>query len=159
MVAYLPSQWSWEFLHNVKGSRVRRFRMVDMCKGIQKDWLQGTSVVLVVGLHMVGIEDIVQTTRWYLIYSVEITLVGRTYQRIVQYDAARLKTAFIVVERLMETLDCIKEINWHHHVSWIKDKICASARCSRNWVLLTVINNQFQSSTPAQKGTKMWNKC
>jgi len=59
MIAYLPSQWSWEFLHNVKGSRVRRFRMVDMCKGIQKDWLQGTSIVLVVGLHMVGIEDIV----------------------------------------------------------------------------------------------------
>ena len=39
--------------------------------------------------------------------SIEITLVGRTYQRIVQYDAARLKTAFNVVERLMETLDCI----------------------------------------------------
>ena len=59
MSAYLPSQWSWEFLHNVRGSRIRRFRMVDMCKGIQKDWLQGTSIVLVVELHMVGIEDIV----------------------------------------------------------------------------------------------------
>jgi hypothetical protein len=32
--------------------------------------------------------------------SVEITLVGKTYQRIVQYDAARLKTAFNVVEWL-----------------------------------------------------------
>ena len=52
MIAYLPSQWSWEFLHNVRGSMVRRFTMVDMCKGIQKDWLQGTSIVLVVGLHM-----------------------------------------------------------------------------------------------------------
>ena len=59
MIAYLPSQWSGEFLHNVRGSRVRRFRMVDMCKGIQKDWLQGTSIILVVGLHMIGIEDIV----------------------------------------------------------------------------------------------------
>ena len=43
--------------------------------------------------------------------SVEITLVGRTYQRIIQYEAARLKTGFNVVERLMETLDFIKEIN------------------------------------------------
>ena len=41
----------------------------------------------------------------------EITLVGRTYQRMIQYEAARLKTVFNVVERLMETLDCIKEIN------------------------------------------------
>ena len=46
---------------------------------------------------------------WY--ESVKITLVGKTYQRIVQFDAARLKTAFNVVERLMETLDFIKEIN------------------------------------------------
>ena len=49
---------------------------------------------------------------WY--ESMEITLVEKTYRRIVQYDAARLKTAFNVVKRLME--------------------ICASARCSRNWV-------------------------
>ena len=40
--------------------------------------------------------------------SVEITLVGKTYQRIVQYDAARLKTAFNVVEKLIETLDLLK---------------------------------------------------
>ena len=39
---------------------------------------------------------------------VEITLVGKTYKRIVQYDAARLKTAFNVVERLIETLDLLK---------------------------------------------------
>jgi hypothetical protein len=32
----------------------RRFRMVDMCKGKRKLWLQGTDDVLVVGLHMVG---------------------------------------------------------------------------------------------------------
>ena len=36
MVVYLSSQWSWEFLHNVRGQWMRRFRMVDMCKGIQK---------------------------------------------------------------------------------------------------------------------------
>ena len=36
--------------------------------------------------------------------SVEITLVGKTYQRIVQYDAARLKTAFNIVEWLIETI-------------------------------------------------------
>ena len=34
---------------------------------------------------------------WY--ESVKITLVGKTYQRIVQFDAARLKTAFNVFER------------------------------------------------------------
>ena len=34
---------------------------------------------------------------WY--ESVKITLDGKTYQRIVQYDAARLKTAFNVFER------------------------------------------------------------
>jgi hypothetical protein len=35
-------------------SRLRRFRMVDMCKGKRKLWLRGTDDVLVVGLHMVG---------------------------------------------------------------------------------------------------------
>jgi hypothetical protein len=35
-------------------SRMRRFRMVDMCKGKRKLWLRGTNDVLVVGLHMVG---------------------------------------------------------------------------------------------------------
>jgi hypothetical protein len=35
-------------------SRMRRFRMVDMCKGKRKLWLWGTDDVLVVGLHMVG---------------------------------------------------------------------------------------------------------
>jgi hypothetical protein len=35
-------------------SRMRRFRMVDMCKGKRKIWLRGTDDVLVVGLHMVG---------------------------------------------------------------------------------------------------------
>jgi hypothetical protein len=35
-------------------SRMRRFRMVDMCKGKRKLWLWGTDNVLVVGLHMVG---------------------------------------------------------------------------------------------------------
>jgi hypothetical protein len=35
-------------------SRMRRFRMVDMCKGKRKLWLQGTDDVLIVGLHMVG---------------------------------------------------------------------------------------------------------
>jgi hypothetical protein len=33
---------------------MRRFRMVDMCKGKRKLWLQGTDDVLVVGLHVVG---------------------------------------------------------------------------------------------------------
>jgi hypothetical protein len=33
---------------------MRRYRMVDMCKGKRKLWLQGTDDVLVVGLHMVG---------------------------------------------------------------------------------------------------------
>jgi hypothetical protein len=37
-------------------SRMRRFRMVDMCKGKRKLWIQGTDDVLVVGLHMVGKE-------------------------------------------------------------------------------------------------------
>jgi hypothetical protein len=35
-------------------SRMKRFRMVDMCKGKKKLWLRGTNNVLVVGLHMVG---------------------------------------------------------------------------------------------------------
>jgi hypothetical protein len=35
-------------------SRMRRFRMVDMCKGKRKLWLRGTDDVLAVGLHMVG---------------------------------------------------------------------------------------------------------
>jgi hypothetical protein len=35
-------------------SRMRRFRMMDMCKGKRKLWLRGTDDVLVVGLHMVG---------------------------------------------------------------------------------------------------------
>ena len=43
---------------------------------------------------------------WY--ESMEITLVEKTYQRVVKYDAARLKTAFNVVERLIETLDLLK---------------------------------------------------
>jgi hypothetical protein len=34
-------------------SRMRRYRMVDMCKG-KKIWLRGTDDVLVIGLHMVG---------------------------------------------------------------------------------------------------------
>jgi hypothetical protein len=33
---------------------MRRFRMVDICKGKRKLWLRGTDDVLVVGLHMVG---------------------------------------------------------------------------------------------------------
>jgi hypothetical protein len=33
---------------------MRRFRMVDMCKGKKKLWLRGTDDVLIVGLHMVG---------------------------------------------------------------------------------------------------------
>ena len=36
--------------------------------------------------------------------SVEITLVGKTYQRIIQYDATRLKTTFNVVDQLIEIL-------------------------------------------------------
>jgi hypothetical protein len=35
-------------------SRMRRFRIVNMCKGKRKLWLRGTDDVLVVGLHMVG---------------------------------------------------------------------------------------------------------
>jgi hypothetical protein len=35
---------------------MRRFWMMDMCKGKRKLWLQGTDDVLVVGLHMVGKE-------------------------------------------------------------------------------------------------------
>ena len=58
MIAYLPSQWSWEFLHNVKGSRVRIFRMVDMCKGIKRLTSRHKHRPRC-GLHMVGIEDIV----------------------------------------------------------------------------------------------------
>jgi hypothetical protein len=37
-------------------SRMRRYRMVDMCKGKRKTRLRGTDDVLVVGLHMVGKE-------------------------------------------------------------------------------------------------------
>jgi formate-dependent nitrite reductase membrane component NrfD len=33
---------------------MRRFRMVDMCKGKRKLWLRGTNDVLLVVLHMVG---------------------------------------------------------------------------------------------------------
>jgi hypothetical protein len=33
---------------------MRRFRMVDMCKGKRKLWLRGTDDVLIIGLHMVG---------------------------------------------------------------------------------------------------------
>jgi hypothetical protein len=33
---------------------MRRFRIVDMCKGKRKLWLQGTDDVLFVRLHMVG---------------------------------------------------------------------------------------------------------
>jgi hypothetical protein len=35
-------------------SRIRRYRVVDMCKGKKKLRLRGTDDVLVVGLHMVG---------------------------------------------------------------------------------------------------------
>jgi hypothetical protein len=35
-------------------SKMRRFRMVDMCKGKRKSWLRGTDDILVVRLHMVG---------------------------------------------------------------------------------------------------------
>jgi hypothetical protein len=35
-------------------SRMRRFRMVDMCKGKRKLWLWGTDDALVVGMHTVG---------------------------------------------------------------------------------------------------------
>jgi hypothetical protein len=35
-------------------SRIRRYRMVDMCKGKRKISLRGTDDVLIVGLHMVG---------------------------------------------------------------------------------------------------------
>jgi hypothetical protein len=35
-------------------SRMRRYRMVDMCKGKRKIRLRGIDDVLVVGLHMVG---------------------------------------------------------------------------------------------------------
>jgi hypothetical protein len=35
-------------------SRIRRYRMVDMCKGKKKIRLRGIDDVLVVGLHMVG---------------------------------------------------------------------------------------------------------
>jgi hypothetical protein len=38
----------------VEISRMRRFRMVDMCKGKRKFWLQGIDVILVVGFRMVG---------------------------------------------------------------------------------------------------------
>jgi hypothetical protein len=34
-------------------SRMRRYRMVDMCKA-KKIWLRGTDDILIVGLHMVG---------------------------------------------------------------------------------------------------------
>ena len=36
-------------------------------------------------------------------------------------------------------------------------RVCADG-LFRRCVLLTVINDQFRPSTPAQKGTKMWNK-
>jgi hypothetical protein len=35
-------------------SRMRRYRIMDMCKGKRKLWLRGTNDVLVVELHMVG---------------------------------------------------------------------------------------------------------
>jgi hypothetical protein len=35
-------------------SRMRRFRMVDICKGKRKLWLRGTDDVIIVGFHMVG---------------------------------------------------------------------------------------------------------
>ena len=38
----------------------------------------------------------------------EIILVGKTFRRVIGDDAARLKTAFNVVERLMKTLALLK---------------------------------------------------
>jgi hypothetical protein len=54
MVVYLSKPMIMRINQFVGISRMRRFRMVDMCKGKRKLWLRGTDDGLVVGLHMVG---------------------------------------------------------------------------------------------------------
>jgi hypothetical protein len=54
MIVYLCKPMIMRINPFVGISRMRRFRMVDMCKGKRKLWLRGTDDVLVVGLHMVG---------------------------------------------------------------------------------------------------------
>jgi hypothetical protein len=54
MVVYLSKPMIKRINTYVGISRMRRFRMMDMCKGKWKLWLRGTDDVLVVGLHMVG---------------------------------------------------------------------------------------------------------
>jgi hypothetical protein len=54
MIVYLSKPLIMRINPFVGISRMRRFRMVDMCKGKRKSWVRGTDDVLVVGLHMVG---------------------------------------------------------------------------------------------------------
>jgi hypothetical protein len=54
VVVYLSKPMIMRINPYVGISRMRRFRMVDMCKSKRKLWLRGTDDVLVVGLHMVG---------------------------------------------------------------------------------------------------------
>jgi hypothetical protein len=54
MIVYLPKTMIMRINAYVGISRMRRFRMVDTCKGKRNFWLRGTDDVLVVGLHMVG---------------------------------------------------------------------------------------------------------
>jgi hypothetical protein len=54
MVVYLSKPMMMRIKPYVGISRIRRYRMVDMCKGKRKIRLRGTDDVLVVGLHMVG---------------------------------------------------------------------------------------------------------
>jgi hypothetical protein len=54
MIVYLSKPMIMRINPFVGISRMRRFRMVDTCKGKRKLWLRGTDDVLFVGLHMVG---------------------------------------------------------------------------------------------------------
>jgi hypothetical protein len=54
MVVYLSKPMIMRINPFIGISRMRRFRMVDMCKGKRNLWLWGTDDVLVIGLHMVG---------------------------------------------------------------------------------------------------------
>jgi hypothetical protein len=54
MFVYLSKPMIMRINPYVGISRMRRFWMVDMCKGKRKLWLRGTDDVLIVGLHMIG---------------------------------------------------------------------------------------------------------
>jgi hypothetical protein len=54
MVFYLSKTTNMRIKQYVGMSRIRRYRMVDMCKGKRIIRLRGTDGVLIVRLHMVG---------------------------------------------------------------------------------------------------------